>query len=471
MTLWGGAFAQPSDADLRTLNDSLRFDRRMYAEDIAGSIAYGRALAACGVLTTEEADVLVRGLEQVRAEFEQGTFAAAAGDEDIHTAVERRLTELVGPVGGKLHTGRSRNDQVATDFRLWVRAAIARVDAGIAAVQRALIEQAAQHVTTLMPGYTHVQPAQPITAGHWLLSYFWMLTRDRDRLADAARRANESPLGAGALAGHPFGLDRTAVAAALGFDRAMPNSLDAVSDRDFAAELLFALALHGVHLSRLAEDVILYSNPSFGFITLDDRYSTGSSLMPQKRNADPMELARGKAGRLIGHLAGLLATLKGLPSAYNKDVQEDKEPVFDAVDTLTALLPVLTAMLRTLRLNAARMRAALDDGLLATDLADYLVRKGVPFREAHHVAGRAVRLAAERGITLSALPLHDLHALSPHFEADVRAVFDFEASVTRRDALGGTAPQAVQAQLEAARAWLEQRASHASMGKVHNGTS
>jgi argininosuccinate lyase len=454
MTLWGGRFDGAPDEALRLLNDSLPFDRRMALQDVAGSIAYAKAIGQAGVISNEESAQIVARLEQIRAEFVDGSFVFAPGDEDIHTAVERRLTELIGPVGGKLHTGRSRNDQVATDFRLWTLDALRDLDARLAALQAAFIATADAHVETLMPGYTHVQPAQPITAAHWLMSYVWMLARDRDRLRDCARRTAVSPLGSGALAGTPFPVDRAVLAADLGFASASQNSLDAVSDRDFAAEALFALALTGVHLSRFAEDVIWFSNPLFGFITLDDRYSTGSSLMPQKRNPDPLELARGKAGRLIGHLTGFLTTLKGLPTGYNKDLQEDKEALFDSVDTLSLILPVLTAVVESLRLNPDKMRSALGDDMLATDLADYLVRKGVPFREAHHIVGRVVALAAARGVALSALPLDDLFQLSPVFEADVAAVFDFEQSVARRSAFGGTAPEAVREQIALAKAHL-----------------
>ena len=457
MTLWGGRFSEPTDGDLRRLNDSIGFDQRLYAEDIAGSVAYARAIAAAGVITPAEAETIVGGLAQVWAEFDAGTFVYAPDDEDIHTAVERRLTELVGPAGGKLHTGRSRNDQVATDTRLWVLGTIPLLDALVAALQAALVERAGDHLRTLMPGFTHLQPAQPITLAHWLLSFFWMLARDRERLAEAGARAAVLPLGAGALAGTPFAVDRAALARDLGFASYSQNSLDAVSDRDFVAETLFALSLLGVHLSRLAEDVILYSNPLFGFFTLHDRYSTGSSLMPQKRNADPLELARGKAGRVIGHLMALLTTLKGLPSTYNKDLQEDKEGLFDAVDTAAALLPVVTAVIRTLNVNADRMRAALDEELLATDLADYLVGKGLPFREAHHVVGAVVRLAADERVRLSQVPLGRLRALSPLFADDVAVVFDFERAVARRRAPGGTAPEAVAAQIAAAQAWLAAR--------------
>lgn len=449
--MWGGRFSEPADEALRALNDSIGFDRRMAMQDIAGSMAYARAIADAGILTESEAAQIVQALEQVRAEFDNGTFEIKPGDEDIHTAVERRLTELVGEVGGKLHTGRSRNDQVATDFRLWVKQAINDLDRLLIGMQQALIRQAEAHVETLMPGYTHLQSAQPITVAHWLMSFFWMLMRDRERLRDALMRVDVMPLGSGALAGTPLNLDRQKLADALGFAAYSPNSLDAVSDRDFVAETLFCLSLVGVHLSRLGEDIILYSNPLFGYITLDDRYSTGSSLMPQKRNADPMELARGKAGRLVGHLTGLLTTLKGLPSGYNKDLQEDKESLFDAFDTLNTLLPVVTAVIHTLKINAQAMRAALNEDLLATDLADYLVQKGLPFRQAHHVIGQLVQMAAERHVKLSQLELSLFQSASPLFEADVYDWFDFDAAVRRRAAPGGTAPDAVRQQIELAK--------------------
>ena len=330
MSLWGGRFREPSDDDLRKLNDSIHFDRALYAEDIEGSVAYARALAAAGVITTDEAEAIVAGLQRVKNEFDNDRFNLVTGDEDIHTAVERRLIELIGDVGGKLHTGRSRNDQVATDFRLWSMRAADQLAIALRQLQSALVDAAEKHAEMLMPGYTHLQPAQPITAGHWLMSFFWMLERDMDRLQAARARMAECPLGAGALAGNPFPIDRERLAADLGFDRPSDNSLDAVSDRDFVADLLYVASLCAIHLSRLAEDILIYSNPAFAFITLDDRYSTGSSLMPQKRNADPMELMRGKTGRLIGNLTGFLTTLKGLPSGYNKDLQEDKEALFDS---------------------------------------------------------------------------------------------------------------------------------------------
>ena len=455
MGLWGGRFSEPTDDDLRKLNDSLPFDKRMAQQDIIASIAYARALAGAAVITMEEASTIIDGLQQVTQEFTADEFEFASGDEDIHTAVERRLIEIVGAVGGKLHTGRSRNDQVATDFRLWVLSAIEQVDGLLANVQQALIGKAEAHTETLIPGYTHLQPAQPIVAAHWLMSFFWMIVRDRERLHDTKQRTAVSPLGAGALAGNPFPIDRQALAESLGFIEISQNSLDAVSDRDFVAEFLFALALTGTHLSRLAEDVILYSNPALGFLTLDDRYSTGSSLMPQKRNADPMELARGKSGRLIGHLSGLLATLKGLPSGYNKDLQEDKEALFDAVDTLANLLPVVTAVVHTLHINAEQMQAALSEEMLATDLADYLVGKGMPFREAHHVIGQVVRMASEKQILMSQISLEELQTLSSLFENDIEAVFDFELAVARKNVPGGTAPGAVKDQIERAKQWLD----------------
>ncbi|MCY3834693.1 MAG: argininosuccinate lyase [Chloroflexi bacterium] len=452
MSLWGGRFSEPSDDDLRRLNDSIGFDQVLYAEDIEGSLVYARALAEADVISMDEAETIVAGLQRVLDEFDSGRFALADDDEDIHTAVERRLIEIVGAVGGKLHTGRSRNDQVATDLRLWTMRAADRLHDGLGYLQAAIVSLAEQHTETLMPGYTHLQPAQPITAAHWLMSFFWMLDRDRDRIASARRRMSVCPLGSGALAGTPFAVNRHKIAADLGFESPSPNSLDAVSDRDYVTDLLYAIAVCAMHLSRLAEDILIYSNPAFGFITLDDRYSTGSSLMPQKRNADPMELARGKTGRLIGNLAGFLSTLKGLPSGYNKDLQEDKEALFDSVSALEQLLPVVTATVGSLQINAEAMAKALTEDLLATDLADYLVRKGLPFRQAHHIIGQVVRAADERQTSLSQLPLAVLVEVSDLFEDDVAAVFSFERSVRRRAAFGGSAPAALQEQIALAKA-------------------
>ena len=452
--LWGGRFAEQTNTLVHRYNASIGFDARLYDEDITGSVAWAEGLAATGLLSAGERDTLLAGLEAVRVEFAAGAFAIAPDDEDVHSAVERRLTELVGSVGGKLHTGRSRNDQVATDFRLWVMRDCDRLDGAIREVQSALADSAAAALDLPLPGYTHLQHAQPITWGHWALSHFWPLARDRERFAAARRSAAVLPLGAAALAGSAFAIDRATLAAHLGFQDVTANSLDAVSDRDFAAEFLFAAALLGVHLSRLAEQLILFSSAEFGFVRLADAYSTGSSIMPQKKNPDTLELTRGKSGRLIGHLTGFLATLKGLPSAYDKDLQEDKEPLFDAADTLELALPVMAGLLRTLELRPERMAAQLEAGLLATELADYLVRRGLPFREAHHAVGRVVRLSEERGVALTELGLADLQAISPHFGPDVAEALTVAAALGARDLPGGTGPGAVVAQLAAARATL-----------------
>ncbi len=454
MSLWGGRFSEPSADDLKRLNDSIGFDIRLYREDIEGSMVYAQAIADAGVIAQEEAQTIIAGLRQVKREFDAGAFSIQPGDEDIHTAVERRLTEMIGEAAGKLHTGRSRNDQVATDFRLWSMRAADRLADELRRLQMALIQTAEAHIDTLLPGYTHMQPAQPITAAHWLMSFFWMLERDLDRLRAARKRMAVSPLGSGALAGNPFGVDRQKIALELGFDSCSQNSLDAVSDRDFAADLLYMIALCATHLSRLAEDALIYSNPQFAYVALADRYSTGSSLMPQKRNADPMELMRGKTGRVIGNLTGFLTTLKGLPSGYNKDLQEDKETLFDSVDAMRQLLPVMTAIIGALQINADKMRAALDEEMLATDMADYLVRKGLPFRQAHHVVGEVVRLAAELELELSEVPLDRLRRISAYFAEDVKQVFDFSQSVSQRRVQGGAAPSAVRQQIELAKSRL-----------------
>jgi len=451
MKLWSGRLSGSVNEAVAKLNDSLPFDRRMARQDVRGSIAWARALAKAGVLTQAEADEIINGLQVIAGEFASGEFVFAESDEDIHTAVERRLTELIGPVAGKLHTGRSRNDQVATDLRLWVLEAVNQVDAQLHDLQSTLITRAEQDMGIILPGYTHTQRAQPILLSHWWLAHLWALQRDRDRLHGLGQRTAVSPLGSGALAGTAFPVDRDALSHDLGFHSAAPNSLDAVSDRDFAAEFLFCAALIGLHLSRMAEALILYSTAEFDFVVLDDAYSTGSSLMPQKKNPDPLELIRGKSGKLFGLLTGLLATLKALPSAYDKDLQEDKLPVFEAADTLALALPVMSGAIATLTLHADRMRAAVDASMLATDLADYMVQRGVPFREAHHAAGRAVKRAGELEVKLAELPLVEWQAIHPAFGDDLYQVFDPERSIARRSAFGGTAPDAVQEQLALAR--------------------
>jgi argininosuccinate lyase len=451
MSLWSGRFHGKLDPQAWLLNASLPFDQRMAEQDVRGSIAWAQAIEAAGVLTAAESADIRAGLEMILAEFKHGAFAFQEEDEDIHSAVERRLKELVGPVGGKLHTGRSRNDQVATDFRLWLLDHIPALCAAIRDLQSALVERAEADFGILMPGYTHLQRAQPILLSHWWLSHFWALQRDVERLEDLTERVAVLPLGCGALAGTPFNIDRDALAAALGFTSPSPNSLDAVSDRDFAAEFLFAAAMTGTHLSRFSENMVLFTTAEFGFFELSDAYATGSSLMPQKKNPDMFELGRGKAGTLLGLLTGLMATLKGLPSTYDKDLQEDKPAVFAAFDTLTVLLPVLANAIRTLTVHPERMRAALDPAMLATDLADYLVEKGIPFREAHETAGKAVAAAAESGTSIEALALETYQSLHPGFGSDVYSVFDAQKSVSRRKSLGGTAPEAVKIQIQKAK--------------------
>lgn len=459
--LWGGRFDKTTDALLERFNASIGFDWRMYTADIQGSIAYAHALEKVSILTVDETKAIVDGLEAVKAEFDAGTFAFLPSDEDIHTAVERRLGELIGDVAGKLHTGRSRNDQVATDMRLYLLARIPVLRDHVQGLQRAIVDKAEAYLDVIMPGYTHLQPAQPILFSHWLMSFFWMLQRDVERLDDLTKRVSVMPLGGAALAGNTFGIDREALAAELGFaQRGLPriseNSLDAVPDRDFVAETLFWAALLQTHLSRLAEDLILYATAEFGFVELDDAYSTGSSIMPQKKNPDSLELVRGKTGRLVGNLVALLTTLKGLPSSYDKDLQEDKEPLFDTLDTLELELPIVAGVIDTLRIHPERMASALRDDLLATELADYLVRQGVPFRQGHHIVGQAVRLAGERGCGLRNLTVDDYRALSSHFGGDVHDVLNFRRAVEQRSVPGGTATAAVKAQIEQARVLLNQ---------------
>ena len=457
--MWGGRFSGTLDARMRAFNDSFPVDRRLWQEDIRGSIAWAHGLARADILNQAECAELVRGLEVVRAEFANASFVALPTDEDIHTAVERRLGEIIGGLAGKLHTGRSRNDQVATDTRLWTLGALDLLDGAITDVQTALIEQAEAVGEALLPGYTHLQRAQPVLLAHTLLAHFWPLQRDRARLHDARTRVSVLPLGSGALAGTAFAVDRAALAAELGFARISPNSIDATSDRDYIVEVLAATALVGVHLSRLAEDWIIWSSSEWAFVQLDDAYSTGSSLMPQKKNPDSLELARGKSARLIGNLVTMLTLLKGLPSAYDKDLQEDKAPLFDAVDTLLLTLPVVAGAIRTARFNTERMLAALDDAMLATDIADELVRRGVPFREAHHVAGRLVREAETTGAMLRELPIASFVAAHPALAGDLSHLFDFAHSVATRDIPGGTAPNAVREQLILAKSEIRNQKS------------
>jgi argininosuccinate lyase len=452
--LWGGRFTGATDPLMEKFNASISFDKRLWKADIEGSKAYAVALARSGIVSDAEMEEMGTGLDQVAEEWASGTFVLQPGDEDIHTANERRLTEIVGAVGGKLHTGRSRNDQVATDVRIWLRDEIATLRGYLAQLIGVTVDRAEAEITLLMPGYTHLQPAQPIRWSHWLLSHAWMWQRDMQRLDDVLKRVNLLPLGSGALAGHPFSIDREALAADLGFDGVTQNSLDSVSDRDFIAEFLFWASMTMVHLSRLGEDLIIFSSREFGFVTLADAYSTGSSLMPQKKNPDALELLRGKAGRVTGNLTGLLMTLKGLPSTYNKDLQEDKEPLFDAVDTLAATLQIACGVISTLTPRPERLRAALATEMLATDLAEYLVRKGVPFRETHHIAGAAVALAEQRGVELATLSVGDLQSLHPAFDEDVIRVWDFEQSVEQRNATGGTSRAAVLGQVAQLREWL-----------------
>ena len=455
--LWGGRFTGATDPHMEAFNASIGFDQRLWAADIAGSQAYARALGQAGLLTAAEVAQIVEGLDAVAAEWRPANFTIQPGDEDIHTANERRLTELIGPVAGKLHTGRSRNDQVATDVRLWLRTEIERLREHLLQLITVTIARAEQEIDLLMPGYTHLQPAQPIRWSHWLLSHAWAWQRDAQRLDELAARVNVMPLGSGALAGNPFPLDRQALAADLDFAAITGNSLDGVSDRDFVAEFLFWSTMTMLHLSRLAEDLIIYSSREFSFVTLADAYSTGSSLMPQKKNPDALELLRGKSGRVMGNMTGLMVTLKGLPSTYNKDLQEDKEPLFDAVDNVGASLQIACGVIATLTPHARVMQAALSSEMLATDLAEYLVRKGVPFRETHHVAGAAVQMAEMQGIPLAELTVDDLLSLHHAFEDDVAAVWDFEQSVERRSTDGGTSRAAVERQISSLRAWLRER--------------
>ena len=457
MTLWKGRL--PGTAiGVRLFCDSFPTDRRLYDVDIRGSIAYARALGRAGVIGPDKEWALVRGLERVRAEFRAGAFVVSPEDEDIHTAVERRLGELLGvETAGMLHTGRSRNDQVATDLRLWLLSQLPEIEEGLLSLGEAIVRVAEENLDAVMPGYTHLRRAQPVLFSHWIMSHFWRFLRDLSRLDRVAQETAVLPLGAGALAGNPYGVDQRYLAAALGFQEVTRNSVDAVSDRDFVAEFLFFSALTGVHLSQLAEDLILFSTPEFGYLELDEAFCTGSSLMPQKANPDPLELARGRAGTLIGALCGFLSTLKGLASGYHRDLQEDKEPLFFAVDTLRFALPLMAGIVGTLKVHPERMSAALHGELLATELADYLVAKGIPFREAHGIVGAVVRRAKELGADLRELSLAEYKRIHPAFDEDLYEALDFRRAVERRASVGGTAPKRVREQIQQAKKFLSER--------------
>jgi len=452
--MWGGRFGSGPDPIMEEINASIDFDRHLYRQDIAASKAHAAMLAKTGIITVQDAKRIAHGLDTILSEIEAGKFKFKRALEDIHMNVEGRLGELIGPAAGRLHTARSRNDQVATDFRLWVRDAIDGIDLALAAYQRALAEKALEHAATVMPGFTHLQTAQPVTFGHHLLAYVEMAARDRGRFADARERLNESPLGAGALAGTSFPLDRAMTAKALGFARPAANSLDAVADRDFVLEALSACSIAAVHLSRFAEEIVLWSSPLAGLIKLSDRFTTGSSMMPQKRNPDAAELVRARTGRIVGALTALFVVLKGLPLAYQKDMQEDKEGTIDTLGALLLSINAMTGMVRDMAPDAARMRQAAGEGFsTATDLADWLVRTlKLPFREAHHVTGRIVAKAAESGVPLDKLPLAAMQAVEPRVTKAVFGVLSVEASVKSRTVYGGTAPKNVRAQ---AKRWLK----------------
>ena len=454
--MWGGRFAAGPSAIMREINASIPFDKALWRHDIAASRAHVAMLGAQGIVSAEDAATIDDGLEAIAAEYGRDGVPEVWDLEDIHMTVESRLAELVGPVAGRLHTARSRNDQVATDFRLWVRDACDQSDAALAGLQAVLVSRAGEHAASIMPGFTHLQTAQPVTLGHHLLAYYEMAGRDRSRFAAARARLNHCPLGSAALAGTGFPIDRDATAAALGFDGPTANSLDSVSDRDFALDYLSAAAQCALHLSRLAEELILWASQPFGFVTLPDALSTGSSIMPQKKNPDAAELVRGHSGRIVGCLMSLMMTMKGLPLAYSKDMQDDKPPVFEAAGLLSLSLAAMTAMIEATTFRTDRMRAAAEAGYAtATDLADWLVREGgLPFREAHHITGAAVKLAETRGIALDQVPLGDLQALDGRIDERVFAVLSVEASVAARASYGGTAPDAVRARVAEARVAL-----------------
>ncbi|WP_242096713.1 argininosuccinate lyase [Sphingomonas sp. CROZ-RG-20F-R02-07] len=451
--MWGGRFAEGPAAVMREINASIPFDKRLWRQDVAGSKAHVAMLGAQGIVSAEDAATIAAGLDSVAADYAANGVAEDLALEDIHMQTEAKLARLIGPVAGRLHTARSRNDQVATDFRLWVRDAIDQVLAALAGFQAALLARADEHAASVMPGFTHLQSAQPVTLGHHLMAYHAMIARDAGRFADARARMNRSPLGSAALAGTGFPIDRAMTARALGFDGPMTNSLDGVSDRDFAIEYLTCATQTALHLSRLAEEFVLWASQPFGFVALSDQWSTGSSIMPQKRNPDAAELVRGHSGRIMGCMTALMVTMKGLPLAYSKDMQDDKPPVFEAHDLLALSIAAMTGMVESATFRTDRMRRTAEAGFAtATDLADWLVREGgLPFREAHHVTGRAVKLAEGRGVALDALPIADLKAIDARIDERVYGVLSVDASVASRTSFGGTAPDNVRAAIRAAR--------------------
>ena len=463
--MWGGRFASGPAAIMEAINASIGFDRKLYAQDIAGSQAHARMLAEKGIISAQDQKKIADGLATILSEIESGKFAFSTRLEDIHMNVESRLAELVGPAAGRLHTARSRNDQVAVDFRLWVKAELGRTEAALVRLIEVLLSRAGEHAATVMPGFTHLQTAQPVTFGHHLMAYVEMFGRDLSRARDALERMDECPLGAAALAGTGFPIDRHITAQALGFREPTRNSIDSVSDRDFALEFLSLAAICATHLSRLAEEIVIWSTPQFGFVRLSDGFSTGSSIMPQKKNPDAAELIRAKTGRVNGHLVALLTVMKGLPLAYSKDMQEDKEAVFDAAETLELALAAMTGMIDDLTVDAAAMKRAAGAGFsTATDLADWLVREaGLPFREAHHVTGRAVALAEARRRPLEKLSLDDLKSIHPAITGDVYSVLSVANSVKSRTSFGGTAPSQVRRQI---RYWRKRLKRDAQRGKL-----
>ncbi|GFZ43155.1 Argininosuccinate lyase [Saitozyma sp. JCM 24511] len=441
---------------MHEFNQSLKYDKRMYTADVKGSIAFSKALLKAGILNEHEQQEIARGLKLVEGEWERGEFKILPDDEDIHTANERRLSEIVGKdIGGKLHTGRSRNDQVATDMRIWLMDETAKVEGYLKDLLNVMVSRAEKEVDAVMPGYTHLQRAQPVRWSHLLLSHAQSFLNDLSRLRQLIPRISVLPLGSAALAGNPYSLDRELLRSELGFMSIGENSMHAVADRDFVVEWMQWASLAMVHMSRMAEDLIIYSSAEFGFVTLSDAYSTGSSIMPQKKNPDSLELLRGKSGRVFGQMAGFMMSLKGVPSTYNKDLQEDKEPLFDCVDTIAAAFRIAEGVVATLTIHPEKMKAACTMDMLATDIADYLVRKGVPFRETHHISGRSVALAEQSGIQISELTMSQWKELSEHFTDDVMDVFDFENSVEKRNAIGGPARVTVQRQVDVARKRIE----------------